>query len=390
MTVDDGPQGEQKLLGLLFTPDARVDPYPLYAQVDVPGCRHAVATRMLRDPRMGPPILGLETSDEVMWTTFARFLLNLDGDRHREMRRRFARIFTPGRVEQYRPAIEARAHALIDAVIERGSMDLVTEYARPLPFAIISTVLGVPEDRWPWVAERMLALDEGFVRQQEPGYIGRASTAVAEMLECFGDLLDERAEHPRDDLLSRLATDAPQDEEGRRDLLANCIFFIEAGHATTSSLIAGGLALLLQHPDQLDLLRRDPGLLPAAVEEVVRMIAPVSVVLVRAREDLEIDGHRFAAGERRVVFPAGANRDPDAFADPDRFDITRADNPHLSFSGGAHLCLGAPLARLHGEVGLRALLDRLPDLHLAGDPQWLGSIPLREPEHVPVAWSSRR
>ncbi len=302
------------------------------------------------------------------------------------MRQRFARIFTSGRVETYRPSIEARANSLIDAVASAGEMDLVTDFARPLPFSIVTSVPGVPEDRRPWLAERMHALDTGFAHQGEPAAVTTASGAVREMLDYFDGLLDERTRAPEDDLMSRLASDPPSDDEGRQDLLANCVFFIEAGHVTTASLIAGGVLLLLEHPEQLDLLRRNLDLLPSAVEEMLRMVSPVSVVLCRARTDVEIDGYHIAAGEQRAIFPPGANRDPDAFSNPDTFDIAHTANPHLAFSAGAHFCLGAPLARLHGDVAIRVLLERLPDLRLAGEPEWLGSVPLREPEHLPIAW----
>ena len=382
MSVSD----DQRIVGGLFAPEALADPTPVYRSVDAPGCRHAVAAEMLRDPRFGPPILDVATSPEAMWTMFGRWLLNLDGERHHAMRRRFSRIFTPGRVEQYRPAIEAKADALLDAVIDAGRMDLVTDYARPLPFSIITSVLGVPESRQPWLAERLRALNTGFARQHDPGCVLAASTATTEMLDYLGDLLDDRAAEPQDDLLSILAADAPADDEGRRDLLANCVFFVEAGHVTTSSLITGGVLLLLEHREQLEALLAEPSLLPSAVEEMLRLVSPISVVLCRAREEVELGGYRFEAGDQRFVFPPGANRDPAAFPSPDAFDIARADNPHLAFSAGAHFCLGAPLARLHGEIAIATLLRRIPSLQLAGDPIWLGSIPVREPLHLPVEW----
>lgn len=382
MSVSD----DQRVVGGLFSPEALADPAPVYRSVDVPGCRHAVAAEMLRDPRFEPPVLDVAASPEAMWAMFGRWLLNLDGDRHHAMRRRFSRIFTPGRVEQYRKAIEAKANALLDAVIDTGRMDLVTDYARPLPFSIITSVLGVPEARQPWLAERMLAVDTGFARQHEPDCVRAASAATTEMLGYLGELLDERVAVPRDDLLSILAADAPTDEEGRHDLLANCVFFVEAGHVTTSSLITGGVLLLLEHREQLEALLDDPNLLPSAVEEMLRLVSPISVVMCRAREDVELGGYQFRAGEQRFVFPPGANRDPAAFPSPDAFDIARADNPHLAFSAGAHFCLGAPLARLHGEIAIATLLRRIPHLQLAGDPVWLGSIPVREPLHLPVAW----
>jgi pimeloyl-[acyl-carrier protein] synthase len=370
----------------LFSPAARADPYPLYEGAPLPGCRHAVASKMLKDPRLGPPKLGLETADELMWRTFARWLLNLDGARHLAMRQRFGRVFARGRIERYVPSIEARANELIDAVIGTGQMDLVTDFARPLPFGIVTSVLGVPEDRRAWLAEHMHTLDIGFARQHDPAAVAASSGAIREMLIYFGELLDQRARSPQDDLISTLAADPPDDDEARADLLANCIFFINAGHITTTSLIAGGLRLLLENPEQLARLRQTVDLLPSAVEEMLRLVSPVSVVLRRVRADTEINGYHMAVGQQRAIFPAGANRDPGVYADPDTFDIERNPIAHLAFSGGAHFCLGAPPARLHGHVAIRVLLERLPDVHLAGAPTWLASIPLRVPEHLPIAW----
>jgi cytochrome P450 len=290
------------------------------------------------------------------------------------------------KVEQYRSVIEARASALIDAVSASRSMDLVADFAHPLPFSIITTVLGVPDDRRAWLAEQMSVLHIGFARQQDPASVRAASVAVAAMLKFFAELLHERTATPRDDLMSILAADTPADEQGRADLLANCVFFIEAGHHTTSSLITGAVVLLLRHPDQLARLKADPSLVPAAIEEALRVVSPLSVVPCRARDHVDIHGYHFAQGEQRLIFPPGANRDPDAFEDPDTFDITRMPNPHIAFSAGAHLCLGAPLARLHGEVAIRTLIDRLPNLPIAAKPEWLGSIPVRMPQRLPVAW----
>src|SRR5262249_45504484 len=272
---DPGPAGDHELIGRLFSPEARADPYPLYQESPLPGCRHAVASKLLKDPRLGPPILGLDDAEELMWRTFSRRLLNPGGERHQAMRRRFGRVFARGRVEQYRPVIEARADDLINAVAPTGEMDLVADFARPLPFAIVTSVLGVPPDRQPWLAERMHVLDVGFARQQDPAAVASASLAIAEMLHFFGELLDLRMRTPQDDLVSMLAADPPADDDERADLVANCVFFVNAGHITTTSLIAGGLQLLLEHPDSLTLLRDQPGLIPNAIEEMLRMVSPV-------------------------------------------------------------------------------------------------------------------
>src|SRR6266540_828551 len=184
--------------------------------------------------------------------------------------------------------------------------------------------------------------------------------------------------HPREDLLSLLA--ASRAEVAREDLLANCIFFVLAGHATTTTLLAAGVLLLAEHRDQTDRLLADRAGWPPAIEELLRHICPITLTGAKAVADVEVDGYRFTAGQQRTLAYAAANRDPRVFTDPDRFDVTRAPNPHLAFAAGAHYCLGAPLARLHAEIALPALFTRLPGLRLAGPPQWRGSTPVRQIE----------
>jgi pimeloyl-[acyl-carrier protein] synthase len=266
-------------------------------------------------------------------------------------------------------------------------MDLVTDFARPLPFSVIVEILGVPHEQHEWLRDRMVELGLGFAHQQEPEYVARASFAVSQMLAFFSAQLDERADAPRDDLLSVLAASIPDDEDGRPDVVANCIFFVSAGHQTTTGLIAGGTLLLLEQPHLLARLLRDRQAIPAAVEEMLRLVTPVTLTVCRAREEAEVAGYRFRAGESRLAFLAAANRDPHVFADPDTLDLARPP-AHLSFSAGAHFCLGAPLARLHAEVALRTLLTRLPGLRLAGEPVRRGFVPLHELEHLPVAWDA--
>jgi pimeloyl-[acyl-carrier protein] synthase len=382
--ADDGLEAEERLVQGLFSVDARRDPHPLFRAVSLPGCRHAVAERMLRDSRFGAR--PGSPSDEPLWQMLARWLISIDGERHARLRRRFAGLFTPRRVEAFRDVVAQRAESLLSRVVGRGGMDLVTDFARPLPFSVIVEVLGMPEDRHGWIAERMVTVGQAFARQREPEFVDRANTATTEVLEYYSELLAERRARPHDDLISALAADMPEDEDARRDLVANCFFFVEAGHVTTTSLISCGTLLLLEHPDQLARLKEDPSMIPSAVEEMLRLITPVTMTHVRPREDVDIDGYRFPAGVTRYAFLAAANRDPDVFADPDVFDIARAPNRHLAFSAGAHFCLGAPLARLHGEIAIPTLIERLPNVRLDGEPVWRGSLPLRELEHLRVAW----
>lgn len=380
---DVGVEAEQELVGRLFAQLPGDDPHALLRAASLPGCRYHVVDALLRDPRFAPRRVA--PSPEPVWEMFARWLISLDGERHRRVRRHFQRLFAPRQVDSFRDVIEGRATELVDAVAAHGEMDLVTDFARPLPLSVILEILGVPPERHDWLRERMLKLGQGFARRQEPEFVAGASEAVTEMLEFFSAQIDERTAQPRDDLLSVLAASIPEDENGRPDVLANCIFFIEAGHATTTSLISAGTLLLLEHPSELERLRDQPDLIPLAVEEMLRLVTPVTLAICSPREDVALAGYRFHADVPRFAFLAAANRDPAVFPEPDRFDVERASG-HLAFSAGAHFCLGAPLARLHGEIALTTLLARLPGLRAAGDPDWRGFVPLHELEHLLVAW----
>ena len=317
---------------------------------------------------------------------FNRWLISLEGERHRAMRARFSGLFTASRVESFRAVVAERTGELLDRVQDRREMDLVTEFARPLPFSVIVSVLGVPAEEREWVGERMLVIGQTFANQRDPAFIARADATVLELNAFFSELLDRRAADPRDDLLSALAAEATPDAEARADLLANCILFISAGHQTTTTLIAAGTLLLLERPEHLERLRAQPEGTRAAVEEMLRLISPITVVPRHPHRDTVVAGYAFPGGVDRFLFLPAANRDPDVFPDPDRFDPGRNPNRHLAFSAGDHFCVGAPLARLHGEVAIAALLGRLPGLRASGEPEWRGSFPLRELEHLRVAW----
>ena len=380
-------EAEELVAAALFEPAARPDPATTIraSGLQVPGCRHAVVDAMLRDARLDPPSI-VGPPGEALFDMLHHFLIYLAGERHKQLRRRFVALFTPRQTERLRPAIERRVEELLDAVQDRGRMDLVAEFARPLPFSVIVEILGVPEERRSWLAEQFDVLAQTFAGQQDSAVLARGNVAVTEMLAYFEALLDEREADPREDLVSALAAGRPDDAESRADIVANCVFFVLAGHATTASLISGGTLLLLRNPDELERLRRDPSLMAGAVEEMLRLVTPVAQVFCRPREHVEIHGHALEPGVTRRAFLAAVNRDPDVFGDPDRFDITRTPNRHLAFSAGPHFCLGAPLARLHGEIAFSALLRRLPGLRLAGEPLWRGATPLHELEQLAVAW----
>jgi cytochrome P450 len=377
---DAGPAGDRVLVDRLFTPEGRADPHSVLRGSGQVGCRHASARRILHSPNFLPA--RVSPSEFELFRMFARWLISLDGERHRVMRRAFGGRFTPRTIDTYREPIQSTANQLIDAAVERGRMDLVSGFARPLPLQIICHVLGVPAERVPWIDQRMITLGQGFAHQRDLEYLRAASDAATELQTFFDDLINERRASPREDLLTALGQQLPADPETRADTVANCVLFIIAGHATTTSLIAGGTLLLVEHGQT-----PSPAHIPTAIEEMLRLITPTTIVVTRASRAEEIDGCPIAAGEHRFMFLAAANRDPEVFEDPDRFDITRRPNPHLTFSAGKHYCLGAPLARLQGEIAISTLLAHLPALRLDGKPEWRGSFPLRELERLPVAWA---
>jgi cytochrome P450 len=252
---------------------------------------------------------------------------------------------------------------------------------------VISDVLGVPPADRDWLGGELAALNRGFAGQRDADRTAvlAANHAAGQMLSYFAELLDRRTAAPADDLMTALGARHAGPED-RQDLLANCIFFLLAGHQTTTTLLTLGSYLLCTHPDVLATLQEDPGRWPAAVEEMLRLITPTTFTGATPRADTDIDGITCPAGQPRLLFLAAANRDPSAFPDPDRFDISRDPNPHLSFSAGRHFCLGAPLARMHGEVALSTLFTRLPGLAARTPPDITASVPVRQADRFTVTW----
>jgi cytochrome P450 len=297
----------------------------------------------------------------------ARHMLAVDPPDHTRLRRLVSGAFTPRRIEALRPHVEGIVDELLDDVASGaadGPVDLVATFAFPLPFTVICELLGVdPADR-----DR---LGRGLVTLLSPTPTPeaweRAKAASDLVVAMLAALVAEKRARPGDDLVSALV--AAQDHEGGLDdgeLLSTIFQLIVAGHDTTSSLIGNGVVALLRHPDQLDALRADPARLPGAIEELLRFDAPTPHATFRfATEDLPIGGVTIPSGAQVLVSLASANRDGDHYDDPDRLDITRTSTRHLSFGHGIHACLGAPLARMEGQIAFAGLLARFPGLRLA-------------------------
>ncbi|MFD8411470.1 cytochrome P450 [Streptomyces sp. NPDC059650] len=386
------------------------DPFPLYRQLREEGpVRRAViaggleawiVTRYedglaaLSDSRLSSDVRDaadqrlLQQLPETERDSMLSNMLRSDPPDHTRLRRLVSKAFTARRVAAMEPRIQALTDRLLDAVVPAGRADLVADFALPLPVAVISELLGVPVDdrhdfqHW---TDRMLT------RGAEPVDPAVVNEAWQHMRAYVTGLIRDARARPGDDLLSGLIAARDEEQQLTEDeLIAMVFLLLAAGYITTVNLIGGGIAMLLAHPDQLELLRSDPELLPGAVEEFLRYDGPVSPGIARfAREDVEIAGVVIPGGATVLIASAIADRDPGRFADPDRLDITRQDNAHLAFGHGVHYCLGAPLARLEGRIAIGTALRRLPGLALAVAPQEVHWRPggLRGPMSLPVTFT---
>ena len=327
--------------------------------------------QQLRDIRL-PPELNLH-------------MLNLDPPDHTRLRRLVSKVFTARRVEELRPRVEAIADGLLDAMAGRHAGDLIDLFAFPLPITVICELLGVP-----------VADQDDFRRWSNTVVSGHATReqlpeAVDSLSRYLSALMADKRSSPSEDLLSGLiAVRDSGDRLSEDELISMAFLLLIAGHETTVNLIGNGMFHLLSHPDQLALLRSDPALLPSAVEEFLRYDGPVEIATTRIpTEDVLVADVTIPAGEPVLVALGAADRDGARFADPDRLDVTRADNQHVAFGHGVHYCLGAPLARMEGQIAIGGLLRRFPEMGLAapaGELTWRPGLLLRGLAALPVTY----
>lgn len=313
-------------------------------------------------------------------------LVEQDRPAHTTMRGAVHEYFTPTAMESWRPFVRQAVAELLDAVAPRGGMDVLQALAAPLPVRIITHMMGVPnEDR---ELLRQLADKLLYINRGEPYRMKPLMEGIREMMAYVEPKVGQRADHPENDFISVLAAAEKEGIFTRHQVLVNSALLLFAGHETTMNLICNGTLALLRHPDQWAKLCADPeGLARLATEECLRYDPPVKSTQRIAAADVERHGKKIKKGDRIRWFMAAANRDPRAFPDPDRFDLSRSPNPHVSFGSGVHYCLGATLARVEGQEVFRALAERFPGMRLATDQlEYQPSIQFRSLKALPVVW----
>jgi cytochrome P450 len=364
--------------------------------------RHEDVAACFRDPRLSAARtqlfyahqlrgVGMEKVKDQIYIAERQMLMK-DGPEHARLRRNANPGFAPNAIEGWRADVRKAAEALLDRVQARGRMDVATDYSELLPSRVIMEFFAIPardqEDFLQWCSDnaRLFGASTGGDIQE---LAVRANTAIVHLIRYLGAIIQERRAKPGRDMLSTMIN---AQEEGKLDegeLIANAILILTAGHVTTVDQLSNGVHTLLTHPEELRKLRENPSLMKSAVEEILRYVPAVPFMHRIATEDIELRGRTIPRGQLVFLGMAAANRDPAVFPDPDRFDITRQNNRHLSFAFGPHMCLGAPLARLELEIGFETLLRRLPELRLDETQQpriKCHSLVFRGFDSLPVRW----
>ncbi len=399
----------------LASPAFKADPYPFYAHLrdEAPVWRTTLrdrrtawlvtryedVTRVLKDDTFAKDRLNAMDQEQRAKTPWMpgflkpleRNMLDLDDPDHARLRALVSKAFTPRLIERLRGRIEALCEELLDAMERKGERrsgaELVTDYALPLPATVIAELLGVPAEdhakfhRW---SNRLVSVSSGRDML-------RALPAALSFVRYLRKLVERRRADPQDDLITALIrAEEAGDKFSEDELLAMTFLLLVAGHETTVNLIASGTFALLEFPEQMEELKRDPLLVKSAIEELLRYTSPVEMATERyAREDVEIEGTTIPRGELVLAVLGSANRDGRHFEDPDILDLARDPNRHLAFGrGGAHHCLGAPLARMEGQIAISAFLRRFPKARLAVAPEllrWRRGLFLRGLQRLPLA-----
>jgi cytochrome P450 len=377
----------------LFERLRREDPVHRHPERDGPGfwavTRYDDVVRVSRDPvTFSSEAGGTMVADSPVEALpiIRLMMLNMDPPEHTKLRSLVNKGFTPRMVGELRARIGELAAEIVDRVARRGECDFVTDVAGELPSFVIAELMGIPPDD----GRRLYRLTERMHTTHSTAEgMGDAQGAIVEMMSYSSGLRAAKRARPSNDIASTLLS-AEIDGERLSDLEFDMFFMllINAGGDTTRNLVAEGMRTLIEHPEERAKLAAEPGLLPGAIEEMLRWVTPVIHFRRTATRDCELHGRRIAAGEKVVVFYASANRDAEVFPEPDRFDVTRTPNEHVAFGGGgAHFCLGANLARVEIRALFEQVLARMPDLELAGPIERLRSNFINGPRRMPVRFT---
>jgi cytochrome P450 len=397
----------------MFTPEVIADPYAYYGRLRDEDpvhwneayalwviTRHDDVTWMTRhnelfssavfrnDPRPAYP--AIDESDLGLYEYVRNYqadqFIQHDRPEHLDMRKIVHGYFTPKAMESWRPFVVSAVKELLDAAEEKGSMDVMRDLATPLPVLVIAQMMGVPAEDRPYV--RQLAEKLLYIGRGEYDRMPILTDGMKGMVEYVSPLVDERILRPGDDFISVLASGEKKGVFTRHQVLVNTSLLLLAGHETTINLICNGTLSFIQHPDQWALYKEDPvGRAKWATEECLRYDAPVKSIQRLASQDIEVRGKVMEKNDRIRWFISSANRDPNVFADPEKFDISRQPNPHVAFGNGVHHCLGATLARVEGQEVFKALAERFPGLQLESEElDYQPSITFRSLKSLPVTW----
>ena len=393
-----------------FAPEFVADPYPVYARLreSTPlffheplqmwfAADHATCVALLKSNSLGhEPQRGVPSEQFASRQSPAlhaplvemqsRWMLLRDPPTHTRLRSLVHGAFAPPAIDRLRPQIQSAVDQLIAAALQKSEIDIVGDLAGPLPLMVIAEMFGVPGvDRHAlhrWSRELADTVELSASRDVHD----RGAAAAVEFSEYLRALVQERRRQPRQDVLSAFVhADARGDSLTEEELIATCTLLLVAGHETSTNFIGNGILALLRHPDQLELLKVHPELGPRAIEELLRYDSPVQTTFRTVLHDTEYGGRRLRQGATVCLMLGAANHDPAIFEEPHRLDITRDPNPHLSFSNGIHYCLGAPLARLEGQLAIQTLLSRVPQIELLDEsPTYRKTWAARGLEALPV------
>jgi hypothetical protein len=335
-------------------------------------------------------LLHKEKNLDILAYTTSRFLFYMNPPDHTRLRGLVGKGFSSIVVERMRPHIQEIVDELLDKVRHKGSMDIVAELASPLSVSVISKLLGIPKEaqqqlhQWTNVLSRIL---DPLVSLKEYEAMNQATEEIQEYLRT---LIAEREKEPQEDFISNLIAAKDQsDRLSQKDLLAICTLLFGAGEETTGNTIGNGMLALLQHPNQMEQLKREPTMIQSAVEEVIRYDSAIQMLTRIATDNLEIGNQTIKAGEKIVLCLGAANRDPAQFPNPDELNINREQNHHLAFADGIHYCLGAALARVETQIAINTLIQRFPDLKLASNKlEWKKSIVIRGLKSLSVSFTN--